>query len=700
MQLNEHQSKRLFSEAGVQTPEGLLLTQANYADVKPDWPLPWFLKAQVLTGGRGKAGGIRRIDRPEDLGPAARELFGLKIKDREVPLLRLEPGVAASREFYLSFAVSRGLNGMVLTVGRHGGMEVESCDGDNLLVQKINMSQGLTKYQARAAFFHLGVEKEHWSPLQDFLEALYRAVVDYGLLLAEINPLVLTADGRWVALDGKVEIDDNFHAQRSELERFYQPEHASAEENIARESGLSFHTLTGWVGLMVNGAGLAMATMDVLNRSGLNAANFMDLGGAADYDRMQTAMTLLFRDSSVQAVFINIFGGVLSCSKVAQALNLALDGHAPQKPLVVRLSGNQAEEGRKILEEMETPGIFITSEMSEAIKVLRTLGPSAKPDAAAGRDDGAGGDAGKGSEAPKITRSAAHPRPLPPKLAAVTGVLVQGITGRTAQFHTGLMLGYGTNIVAGVTPFKGGQEVHGVPVYDSVREAIAEHEIGASIIFVPAPFAPDAILEAAQAGLPWVVCITDGLSQHDMLFVKEQLEFTDCWLIGPNNPGLILPGKTKIGIMPGEVFTPGPVAVVSRSGTLTYEVAARLSGAGIGQSMCVGIGGDPFIGAGFTDIFRILAEDDETRAVVVLGEIGGQAEEELAAFVTETGFDKPVVGFIAGQTAPKGKRLGHAGAILESDSGIRDKLASMQAAGFRLCGDLTELPGLVKEVLG
>lgn len=695
MQLNEHQSKRLFQDAGVSVPEGVLMSPVNYREVRPSWPLPWFLKAQVLSGGRGKAGGVQRIERAEELSVKAEELFGLTIKGQGVPLLRLEPGVEMIREFYLSFAVSRARNGLVLTVGRQGGMDVESQDPENILVQRLSMSQGLTKYQARAAFFHLGIEKEHWAPFQEFLEALFKAVKEYGLLLAEINPLVITDDGRWMALDGKVEIDDNFLGQHSQLERFYQPEHASNEENIARESGLSFHSLGGWVGLMVNGAGLAMATMDLLNRAGLNAANFMDLGGAADYDRMQTALRLLFRDKSVHAIFINIFGGVLSCHKVAQALELALDGHAPEKPMVVRLSGNQAEEGRKILDGLGAPGIFLTSRMSEALAVLKTLGPSGAPaeplvlNAPAALEVKA-----RGYARPRTAR------PAPPMLGKGSGVLVQGVTGRTARFHTKLMLDYGTNIVAGVTPFKGGQDVHGVPVYNSVYEAKAKQDIEASIIFVPAPFAPDAILESAQAGVPWIVCITDGLSQHDMLFVREQLEFTRSWLVGPNNPGLILPGKTKLGIMPGEVFTPGPVAVVSRSGTLTYEVAARLSEAGIGQSLCVGIGGDPFIGAGFTDIFSLIAEDDETRAVVVLGEIGGQAEEDLARWVLETGFDKPVIGFIAGQTAPKGKRLGHAGAILESESGIADKLAGMQSAGFAICPTLGELPGLVKKALG
>jgi succinyl-CoA synthetase alpha subunit len=279
-------------------------------------------------------------------------------------------------------------------------------------------------------------------------------------------------------------------------------------------------------------------------------------------------------------------------------------------------------------------------------------------------------------------------------------VLVQGLTGRTAQLHARLMQGYGTNIVAGVTPFKGGQEACGVPVYSSVREAQVRHAAQASIIFVPPAFAPEAIVEAAREGLRWIVCITDGLTQQDMLWVREQLRLTGARLVGPNCPGLIAPGRTKIGIMPDHAFRPGPVAIVSRSGTLTYETAARLSAAGIGQSLAVGIGGDPFGGVDYIELFTMLRDDENTRAVVVLGEIGGSAEEDLARWVAATGFPKPVVGFIAGQTAPPGKRLGHAGAILESGTGVQAKLDTMSQAGFFLCPDLSSIPATVARALG
>jgi succinyl-CoA synthetase alpha subunit len=288
-------------------------------------------------------------------------------------------------------------------------------------------------------------------------------------------------------------------------------------------------------------------------------------------------------------------------------------------------------------------------------------------------------------------------------LSRSSRVLVQGITGKAAQLHVRLMQEYGTNVVAGVTPFKGGREVLGVPVYDSVRQACAAHAIDASIVFVPAPFAAEAILEAADNDVPWCVCITEHIPQADMLRVRETLRVTGSRtrLVGPNTPGLIVPGRTKIGIMPGYVYTPGPVAIFSRSGTLTYETASRLSAASIGQSVCVGIGGDPFIGLKYVDFLELVRDDPATGAVLVLGEIGGTAEEELARYVVETQFPKPVLAFIAGRTAPAGKRLGHAGAILEEGSGgIADKLAALRAAGIAVCPDLKSLPGLMARALG
>jgi len=691
MLLNEHKSKLLFATANVPVPLGVEVEPGQEDDFSPEFPLPWFLKSQVLTGGRGKAGGILRVDDAADFAPTARKLFDLKIKGHRVPFIRVEPAADIKREFYLSLTVSRERKCILLTVGREGGVEIENLGTDNLLVQEIRLPGGLAPNQIRAAFFHLGLEKEYLKGFADLLTNLFKGMLDNGLLMAEINPLIITGTGDFVALDGKVEIDDNYADINPAMQAYYQREHATPEENEARDAGLSFVKLPGWVGLMVNGAGLAMATMDLLNFSKLPASNFLDLGGAADQQRMQTALELLFGDDQVKAIFINLFGGILSCEKVALAMQGALGGKAPAKPIVARMSGKDAESGLEILKGLGVDNLHIAADMKSAIDILATL----KPEGAQVIDF------------PEPKSLVSEPRPVDNGYVsdAVFGIdkntpiLVQGITGREGQLHTRLMLEYGANVVAGVTPFKGGQEVLGVPVYNSIAEAKRAHDIGASIIFVPPRMAADAVLEAAFNGIPWAICITEGITQHDMLSAFEQTREYPTRVVGPNTPGIIVPGQTKIGILPTVPFMPGPVAVLSRSGTLTYEVAARLTADGIGQSLCVGIGGDPFIGTNFVDMFEMIRNHDETKAVVVLGEIGGQAEENLAEYVIRTGFDKPVISFIAGRTAPPGKRLGHAGAILEKGGGIEHKLETMRKAGFAVCPSLEAVAEMTAQAL-
>lgn len=280
-----------------------------------------------------------------------------------------------------------------------------------------------------------------------------------------------------------------------------------------------------------------------------------------------------------------------------------------------------------------------------------------------------------------------------------TRVVVQGITGREGSFQTRRCIDYGTKVVAGVTPGRGGETAEGAPVFNTVRDAVDATGANCSLIFVPAPGAADAVLEAKDAGIPVIVCITEGVPTLDMVMVKNQLRGSEVRLIGPNCPGVITPGQCKVGIMPGDVFLPGGVGVVSRSGTLVYEAVAQLSALGIGQSTCVGVGGDPIVGTSLKEVLTAFQSDDGTAAVVLIGEIGGGFEQEAAEFI-KTQMTKPVVAFIAGSTAPPGRRMGHAGAIIAGNTGTAQaKKEALAAAGATICDSPAEIGSTTQQLL-
>ena len=440
---------------------------------------------------------------------------------------------------------------------------------------------------------------------------------------------------------------------------------ADPQEQMAREKGLTYVKLDGEVGILGNGAGLVMSTLDVVAQAGGRAANFLDVGGGAQAQEIVDALEVITSDPKVRAILFNIFGGITRCDEVAQGILDALDGRDIGVPMVVRLDGTSDEEGRKLLADANPPGVYVERTMLDAAR-----------------------------RAVELAGAACLMAIL---VTSETRLVVQGITGREGSFHATRNRDYGTAVVAGVTPGKGGQDVNGIPVFDTVAQAVEKQGANTSMVFVPPPFAADAIYEAVDAGCETVICITEGIPAHDMMDVYAYVRSRGVTLLGPNCPGALSPEVASVGIIPTKVFKKGPVGLVSRSGTLTYQIGNELAQAGVGNSTIVGIGGDPIVGSSFIDILQRFEDDPQTELVVMVGEIGGAEEERAADFIADH-MSKPVVAYIAGFSAPPGKTMGHAGAIISGSSGTaQGKKEALEARGIPVGINPTEAARIAAE---
>ena len=545
--------------------------------------------------------------------------------------LWIERASDIEREYYFSITFDRGAKRPLFMLTTSGGVDIEEVaenDPDAIARLHIDPLAGWHPWIARELCFRAGIPAAERKQVMAIIEAAYRAFREADAMLVEINPLIVTPDGEVRALDSKFTVDDNALMRHPDIAAMRDLAAADPQEQMAREKGLTYVKLDGEVGILGNGAGLVMSTLDVVAQAGGRAANFLDVGGGAQAQEIVDALEVITSDPKVRAILFNIFGGITRCDEVAQGILDALDGRDIGVPIVVRLDGTSDEEGPQ----------------------------------AAGRRQPAGRlrrahDAGCRAARRRAGRSACL---MPILVTSETRLVVQGITGREGSFHATRNRDYGTAVVAGVTPGKGGQDVSGIPVFDTVAQAVEQEGANTSMVFVPPPFAADAIYEAVDAGCETVICITEGIPAHDMMDVYAYVRSRGVTLLGPNCPGALSPEVASVGIIPTKVFKKGPVGLVSRSGTLTYQIGNELAQAGVGNSTIVGIGGDPIVGSSFIDILQRFEDDPQTELVVMVGEIGGAEEERAAEFIADH-MSKPVVAYIAGFSAPAGQDDGPRG---------------------------------------
>eukprot|EP00210_Caulerpa_lentillifera_P008752 g8348.t1 len=569
VKLYEYQAKKILSGQGIPTPRGILITSPGEASdaARTIGGGAWMLKAQIKAGGRGKAGGIRLVRGADTLEKEARDLLGQRLVTHQtgpegllVESVYVEQAISIQGELYLGCIFDRAHACIRMIFSHEGGVDIE--DVKAITTCAIDPVIGFQPFHGRLLSEDLPLSPARRRNLLTLMEKLYAAVMACDALLIELNPLTWTADDQLVALDARMILDDNAWALRHE---------EVLAELLGSESSIpsfNYIPLDGEIGCLVNGAGLAMATMDLIHFHGGRPANFLDIGGGASRESVAEALRLLYKKTPPLALLINIFGGIVQCDQVAQGLLDALDLYG-DLPVVVRLDGTNVDKGKQLLEKSPFT-IIIESNFNQA--VLRTL-------------------------------------------------------------------------------------------------------------------------SLAQEG-------NEGIPVLEMLKIKRLLIDSKTKLIGPNCPGLIRPGNCKIGIMPGHLHSPGSIGIVSRSGTLTYEAVAQTTNLGLGQSLCIGIGGDPVHGVSFVDCIKFFFDHEGTDAIVMIGEIGGAEEEETVDFLTSHEFKKPIIAYIAGVTAPPGQKMGHAGAIIsKKQDNAAPKIEVLEQAGVIIAHSPAHIGQTVYDVL-
>ncbi len=557
---------------------------------------PVVVKAQVLIGGRGKAGGVKLAADEVEVREHAGNILGMDIHGHTVRKLWIEHASDIASEYYASVLLDRQAKQPLVMFSTEGGVDIEEVaekTPEKLVRHHVDALEGLSREEAVRIAADGQADADVVGGVADALVALYEVWMQEDATLAEINPLIVTpgtageAGGRQVkALDAKVSLDGNALYRHPENQGLSDAENEDPIERRAKEQGVQYVALDGDIGILGNGAGLVMSTLDVVAQAGGSPANFLDAGGGSDAAKIKQAVELILSNERVKAVLFNIFGGITRCDEVAKGLIAAFEELKPVRAAVRGALGRHQRRG----------GTRAAERGGAAQRAPR-------------RDDERGRGEGRGAGGGAELKSRGEANLMSVLVDKDTRLAVAGITGKEGSFHTLNNRRYGTNVVGGVTPGKGGQDVEGIPVFDSWAEAAQATQPNTAMIFVPPRFAADSILEAAAAGVALVIAITEGIPAHDELRVYNTLKrdrVPGTRLIGPNCPGILSPGKANVGIIPASFFKEGNVGVVSRSGTLTYQIGNEIARAGFGNSSIVGIGGDPVPGSSFVDIDRAL----------------------------------------------------------------------------------------------
>jgi succinyl-CoA synthetase alpha subunit/succinyl-CoA synthetase beta subunit len=699
MLLTEADGKALLREAAIATPDGVVAADSAAIVAVPG---PWIVKAQVPVGGRGKAGGVIRCENESAVRAALTQLIGAPIKGHTVQSCLIETAVVGADEYYLSLMIDPARYGVRVILLREGGVDVEQ----TAAAAKHSKLCTPDMDAIAAAIRELVADEPpaRRDALIDIGNKLAQLFTQRELMLAEINPLFVSDRG-CIAGDAKIVIDLNAAERQLALAATIERSAGIYPDAVRKlHDGFDYVEVDagGEIGLITTGAGLSMMLIDEMTARGGRPLNFCDIRTGllrGDPTRLVKVLGWIGERPSVRAVLVNIFAGITDLSEFANLLCVALERTPSIKvPVVARIVGNRFEDARATL-AAKRPDIAVEEDLTAALDrvgaVLRRAAPSfrgarqrepgiQRPTENLRRDSRLAPLARRGMTAVSHNTLASLSRHTP--------VIVQGATGRSGSVHVRRMKEFGTNIVAGVSARAAGTTVEGVPVFADCRAAVAATGAQVSLAMVPPNGVLAAVEDAMVAGIRLIVTVAEGVPVHDALRVGQLVRDSGAAWVGASTPGLAIPGEMKLGFLPDVSLRPGPLGMMSKSGTLSYETGYRLASAGLGQSLWIGVGGDPVKGLRFPDLLDVFLADERTRGIVLIGEVGGSEEEDFADALAKTGNPKPVYALVAGRGAKEGVAMGHAGALTFGDVGtFVSKKQRLESAGARVFSTIDDL---------